>query len=139
LRARYDEIRRLGAEAVAIGTGDVRYAREFAADTGIAFPVFVDDDGRAAQAAAVRISSFIGMLHPRTWAATRETWRRGFRIHRAGKRVTQLGATFVIGPGPALLYEHVDRDSTDHAPLDEVLAAARRAAASAAPTPGSPG
>ena len=34
-----------------------------------------------------------------------------------------VGATFVIGPGPTVHYEHMDDDSTDHAPLDEVLEA----------------
>ncbi len=34
-----------------------------------------------------------------------------------------FGATFVIGPGDVVRYTHIDRDSTDHAPLDEVLAA----------------
>ena len=29
------------------------------------------------------------------------TWKRGHRIHKPGKRVTQLGATFVLGPGDA--------------------------------------
>jgi hypothetical protein len=37
--------------------------------------------------------------------------------------VTQLGATFVLGPGETLRYEHVDEHSADHAPLDDVLAA----------------
>lgn len=123
MRGRYDELRARGAEAVAIGTGDVRYARAFAEDEQIPFPVLVDDEGLAARAAAVPVSSFLGMFHPRTWKATCETWSRGFRVHRAGKRVTQLGATFVIAPGPRLLYEHLDADSTDHAPIDAVIAA----------------
>jgi peroxiredoxin len=123
LRDRYDEIHARGAEVVAIGTGDERYARDFVSSEAISYPVLVDDDGRAARVAAVQVASFVGLFHPRTWATTRETWRRGYRIHRAGKRVTQLGATFVIAPGPRLLYEHVDAESTDHAPLDEVLAA----------------
>jgi peroxiredoxin len=123
LRGRYDEIRARGAEVVAVGTGDASYARAFVEDERIPFPVLVDDDARAARAASVRVSSFIGMFHPRTWKATRETWGRGFRVHRAGRRVTQLGATFVIGPGPRLHYEHLDADSTDHASIDEVLAA----------------
>jgi len=130
VRGRYWEIRAVGAEVVAIGTGDVAYARAFVEDESIPFPVLVDDDGSAAQAAAVASSSFIGMFHPRTWAATRETWRRGHRIHRAGKRVTQLGATFVIAPGPRLTYEHLDADSTDHAPLEAVIPAIARAARS---------
>jgi peroxiredoxin len=123
LRDRYAEVRDNGAEVAAIGTGSVRYAQAFVEDDAIPFPVLVDDDGLAARAAQVRSTSFLGMFHPRTWRATRESWRRGFRIHRAGKRVTQLGATFVIGPGPRLLYSHVDSNSTDHAPLHDVLAA----------------
>ena len=46
----------------------------------------------------------------------------GHRIHKAGRRVTQLGATFVIGPGAQVRYEHVDDHSADHAALEEVLA-----------------
>jgi hypothetical protein len=35
--------------------------------------------------------------------------------------VTQLGATFVVGPGSTVRYAHIDRHSEDHAPLDTVL------------------
>jgi hypothetical protein len=62
------------------------------------------------------------LLGTSTWSATRKTWRAGYRIHKSGKRVNQLGATFVIGPGSTIHYEHVDADSTNHALLDEVLA-----------------
>jgi hypothetical protein len=37
--------------------------------------------------------------------------------------VTQLGATFVVGPGAQVRYEHLDEHSADHAPLDDVLEA----------------
>lgn len=125
LADRYGEVRESGAEVAAIGTGSVRYAQAFVEDDRIPYAVLVDDDGLAARAAQVRSTSFLGMFHPRTWGATVESWRRGFRIHKAGKRVTQLGATFVIAPGPTLLYAHVDSDSADHAPVAEVLAALR--------------
>jgi peroxiredoxin len=126
LRGHYDEIRGRGADVVAVGTGDPSYARAFVDDERIPFPVLVDDEGLAARAASLRVASFFELLHPRTWKATRETWQRGYRIHRAGRRVNQLGATFVIAPGPRLVYEHLDADSTDHASLDEVLAALPR-------------
>lgn len=119
----HDEVRRRGAEVVAVGTGDQRYARRFVEDEGIPYPVLVDDDARAAGAAAVETASWWRLLHPSTWAATRATWARGHRIHAAGTRVQQLGATFVIGPGDRLRYAHLDPDSTRHAPLAEVLAA----------------
>lgn len=123
MRDQHDEIRALGADVVAIGTGDRRYADAFVRDEKIPFLVLVDDDATAARAAGARRSSFVGLFHPRTWGPTRRTRRRGFRIHRAGRRVTQLGATFVVGPGDSLRYSHVDADSADHAPLHDVLAA----------------
>ena len=108
---------------VAIGTGDVRYAKAFVADEQIEFPVLVDDDAAAARAASVRKASIFSLAGPRTWSGSRQARRDGFRVHRTGKRVTQLGATFVIGPGSRVRYEHVDAHSSEHAPLDQVLAA----------------
>jgi hypothetical protein len=34
----------------------------------------------------------------------------------------QLGATFVIAPSNKVLYQHLDSDVGDHAPLADVLA-----------------
>jgi peroxiredoxin len=124
LRGRYDEILRRGAEVVAVGTGSVRYAAAFVADEDVPFPVLVDDDARAAHAASVRRVGFFRLLtDSRSRPGAKRARAAGHRIHRAGKRVTQLGATFVIGPGPKVRYEHVDDHSADHAPIDDVLAA----------------
>jgi peroxiredoxin len=125
LREHYDEITSSGADVVAIGTGDRRYAAAFGSDERIPFLVLVDDEGRAAHAAAVRTASFIVLLHPRTWRASIDAWRSGHHVHKSGKRVTQLGATFVLGPGDRVRYAHVDGDSTDHAPLADVIGALR--------------
>ncbi len=123
LRDRHEEIRALGGEVLAIGTGDERYAKAFVADEGIPFAVLVDDGGAAAQAASVRSIPFLQLLFdPRSWPGGIRARRGGHRIHRSGERVTQLGATFVVGPGPTVRYAHVDRHSADHAPLDAVLA-----------------
>jgi peroxiredoxin len=125
LRERYGEITGLGADLCAIGTGNERYAATFVREEHIPFTVLVDDDARAANAASVRSVGWPALLHPRTWRASVETWRRGHRVHKSGARVTQLGATFVLGPGDRVRYEHLDRESTDHAPVSEVLAALR--------------
>lgn len=108
---------------IAIGTGDARYARAFVEQEEIPFLVLVDDDAIAAHAASVRKVNFFKLLGPGTWRATRKTWQDGYRVHKSGKRVNQLGATFVMGPRSRVHYEHLDADSTDHAPLDDVLAA----------------
>jgi peroxiredoxin len=108
---------------VAIGTGDVRYAEAFVVEENIPFPVLVDDGGAAARAASVRKASVFTLAGPRTWAGSRQAHRDGFRVHKSGKRVTQLGATFVVGPGSTVRYQHIDAHSSEHAPLDDVIAA----------------
>jgi peroxiredoxin len=125
LREHYEEVTASGAEIVAIGTGNQRYAAAFVREENIPFTVMVDDDGVAARAASVTVLNFVQLLHPRTWRASVDAWRRGHKVHKAGARVNQLGATFVIGPGDKVRYEHVDTDSTDHAPVAEVVAAVR--------------
>jgi len=123
LRGHYEQISGAGAEVVAIGTGDVRHAKAFVADEGVAFPVLVDDAGDAARAAAVTKVNFLQLLFdPRSFKGALEAHRQGYRIRKSGRRVTQLGATFVIGPGSDVRYAHVDAHTADHAPLDEVLA-----------------
>ncbi|HEY4396099.1 MAG TPA: AhpC/TSA family protein [Acidimicrobiia bacterium] len=123
LRGSYEDIRRRGADVVAVGTGSVRHASAFVADEDIPFPVLVDDDARAARAASVRRVGFFRLLTDRrSRAGTKRARAAGHRIHKAGRRVTQLGATFVIGPGAQVRYEHLDDHSADHASLDEVLA-----------------
>ena len=123
MREHYDELTGLGADVVAVGTGDRRYAESFVREEQIPYMVLVDDASMAARAASLRTLNWFQLLHPRTWKATRETSKRGYHVHKAGKRVRQIGATFVIGAGHRLRYQHLDADSTDHAPLDEIVAA----------------
>jgi hypothetical protein len=123
LRRAYPDITARGADVVAIGTGDVRYAKAFITEEDIPFLVLVDDDAVAARAASVPKANWLTVARPASWSGSRRAWGDGFRIHKSGKRVTQLGATFVLGPGPHLRYEHLDGDSSDHAPLDAVMAA----------------
>jgi len=124
LRGHYDEITRTGAEVVAIGTGDERYAKAFVVDEQVPFPVLVDDSADAANAAAVRkVNVATLLLDPRSLKGARQAHRDGFRIKRSGRRVNQLGATFVLGPGSQVRYAHVDAHTADHAPLADVLAA----------------
>jgi peroxiredoxin len=123
LRDAYDDVRSAGAEVVAIGTGNASFARGFLEDYAIPYPVLLDDDARAARAASIGRMSFAGMFVPASYPGTVRAWRAGHRIGASGKRVTQLGASFVVGPGNALHYEHRNTHGADHPPLEEVLAA----------------
>jgi peroxiredoxin len=131
LRDRYDELTGRGGELVAIGTGNVSYARAFVEEEHLTFPVLVDERAEAARAAAVPKMNFFKLVtNPNSRKAMARAREAGHRIHKAGRRVTQLGATFVVGPGDVVRYEHVDADSSDHAPVDEIIAALPEHAAS---------
>lgn len=121
MRDAYEDITATGAEVVAIGTGNARYARKFVEEENIPFPVLVDDDAVAARAASVRRGSAWKILGPETYGASIRARRTGHKIHMPGKRTFQLGATFVVGPGDRVRYEHLDANTADHAPLDDVL------------------
>ena len=124
MRDEYDGIRSRGADVIAIGTGSRRYAASFVEDEHIPYPVLVDDDATAAHAAAVKRVGFVRLiLDRRSWPGTRRARDAGHHVHRSGKRVTQLGATFVLAPGDQVRYAHIDDFSADHAPIGEVLAA----------------
>lgn len=124
MRGHYKEITRAGAEVVAIGTGDKRYAEAFVDEEQVPFPVLVDDAATAANLAAVKKVNFATLLFdPRSIKGARQAHRDGYRIKKSGKRVNQLGATFVLGPGSQVRYAHIDAHTADHAPLEDVLAA----------------
>jgi len=126
VRDAHEDLIRSGATVVAIGTGNHRYAERFVEEERIPFPVLVDDHALAAHAAEVDPGSIRNILTPSTYVDSVRTWRRGHRIHMSGKRVTQLGATFVIAPGGEVRYAHIDATTTDHAPLSEVFEALGR-------------
>jgi hypothetical protein len=130
LRDLYPRIQDLGADVALIGTGDLRYAQAFVADERIPFPVLVDDEGLAAAAAGVERGSLSRLFAWASLPATVRTWRAGYRIGRPGRRVDQLGATFVLAPDAAravrLLYQHRDAHPADHAPMAAILDALRR-------------
>lgn len=123
MRLAYDTIRARGAELVAIGTGDAARTREFALDEGLPYPLLADPAAEAATLAAIERVSPLRLFHPDSYAGARRAWRAGHRIGISGKRVDQLGSAFVIGPGPELRFEHRDRHTADHAPIEELLAA----------------
>ena len=123
MRGQYPAIRALGAKVVAIGTGDVGQARDFAESEEISFPVLVDDRAEAARAASVRRVGMLQLFHPASYAGARRAWRAGHRLGVPGRRTNQLGATFVVGAGPVVKYQHYDAHTADHAPMDEIFAA----------------
>lgn len=125
MRDHQHEIEAAGAAIASIGLGGREYAVSFRAETGIAFPLLIDEKRAAYRAAGLRMGTLFELLSPFNAAARGRAKREGHRQHRPGKDPLQLGGTFVFAPGDRDLYAHRAKTYGDVATIGELLAVLR--------------
>jgi hypothetical protein len=123
LRAHEGEFKAKRAALAAIGLGDHRYARLFREETGIDFPLLVDEEREAYRAAGLKSASLLHLLRSDNARARRHARASGFRQHEMGKNPFQLGGSFVFGPGNVDRFAHVSETFSDNATPATLLAA----------------
>jgi len=123
LRAHEKAFRERGVNLAAIGLGDANYARLFREETGIAFPLLIDEQREAYHAAGLRNANLLHMLRSENKTARDRARAGGHRQHKLGQNPFQLGGSFVFGPGDVDRYIHVSRTFGDNAPVEDLLAA----------------
>jgi len=123
LRAHEQAFRERGANLAAIGLGDANYARLFREETGIAFPLLIDEQRQAYRAAGLRNANLLHMLRSDNKVARDRARSGGHRQHKLGPNPFQLGGSFVFGPGNVDRYIHVSRTFGDNAAVEDLLAA----------------
>jgi len=125
LRDHEAEFQAAGAGLASIGLGDRNYARMFREETGITFPLLIDEERIAYRAAGLKSANILHLLR-RDNAAARERARAGgFSQKKLGKNPFQLGGSFVFSPGNIDLYTHLSGTFGDNAPIGELLEAVR--------------
>jgi len=125
LREHEEAFRAAGARLAAIGLGDRNYARAFREETGIGFPLLIDEERRAYRAAGLRKASLLHLLRRDNMTARSRAREAGHRQHRLGQNPFQLGGSFVFAPGNIVRFAHVSETFGDNAALGELLAAVR--------------
>jgi hypothetical protein len=123
LREHQHEFFEKGAGLAAIGLGDMRYARIFREETGIQFPLLVDEQQETYRAAGLLKGSLLHLLRGDNAAARKRAKAAGHRQHRLGRNPFQLGGSFVFGPGNVDRHIHLSKTFGDNAPIPELLAA----------------
>jgi len=126
LRGQEAAFREAGACLAAIGLGDRAYARKFRAETGIGFPLLIDERREAYRAAGLRSASILHLFRPATAVARSRARAGGHRQHRLGRNPFQLGGSFVFGPGNVDRYAYVSRTLGDNPDPAALLAAIPR-------------
>jgi alkyl-hydroperoxide reductase/thiol specific antioxidant family protein len=125
LRAHEPAIHQKGAKLVAVGLGDAGYARHFREQTGISFPLLIDDKRQAYHAIGLRNANLLHLLRRDNAKARSRAKANGVRQHRLGKDPFQLGGSFVFAPGNVDKFVHVSETFGDTAPVEQVMAAIR--------------
>ena len=112
-----------GAHIAAVSLGDANYARLFREETGITFPLLIDENKMAYNAVGLQRGSIFHALRADNFAAGRRAMAGGHRQHKLGRNPFQLGGSFIFGPGNVDLYAHVSTTFGDNAPVADLLAA----------------
>jgi len=123
LREHEAEFQSKGAKLAAIGLGDARYAALFRDETGIRFPLLVDQERQAYHAAGLKIANLFHLLRSDNAHARKRAQGGGFRQHKLGQNPFQLGGSFVFGPGNVDRYAYLSKTFGDNAPIEALLSA----------------
>jgi hypothetical protein len=95
----------------------------FREETGIQFPLLVDEQRLAYRAAELRQGSLLHLLRSDNAAVRKRAKAAGHHQHRLGRNPFQLGGSFVFGPANVDRYVHLSQTFGDNAPISALLAA----------------
>jgi hypothetical protein len=123
LREHQSEFEKRGANLAAIGLADFNFARSFIQDTGITFPLLIDEERKAYSALELKEANIFHLLRRDNAARRKEAKAAGFAQKGIGKNPFQLGGSFVFGPGNADRFVHISKTFGDNAPISSLLAA----------------
>lgn len=119
-----DEIERLGAGMVFIGSGSPQYAKWFQEDYAPRWPVYSDTGLVTYQALEAR-RGLVSSANPRTVWLSLRALLRGYRQGKTQGDQYQQGAVAVITPDGGMPYLHISEVAGDHPRPSDVLSVLR--------------
>jgi len=121
LREHHSEFTAAGANLAAIGLGDLHYAQLFREETGITFPLLIDEHRHAYKAAELKSANVFHLLRSENAKSRARARAAGHHQHKLGKNPFQLGGSFVFAPGDLDRFVHLSETFGDNAPLSVLL------------------
>jgi AraC-like DNA-binding protein len=112
-----------GASLAAIGLGDRNYARIFREETGIAFPLLIDEQRQAYAVANLRSANLLHLARRDNFESRNRAKAAGHQQHKLGQNPFQLGGSFIFAPGNIDRFAHLSKTFGDNATPATLLAA----------------
>jgi len=95
----------------------------FREETGIAFPLLIDENREAYRAAGLKSANLLHLLRSENAAARKRARADGHHQHKLGQNPFQLGGSFVFGPGNVDRFAHISQTFGDNATVAALLEA----------------
>ncbi|XP_060080701.1 peroxiredoxin-like 2C [Ylistrum balloti] len=112
---------------VAIGPAPCKFIKPFKKETGFNYSLYTDPErevyktlnlkekmvhGNEKNNKHVKQSPFMGIL--------RSTWK-AMKVQEYEGNIKQQGGAFILGPGDVVHFAHIDENSLDHMPINDLL------------------
>ena len=123
MRTHEQGFRDRGAGLAGVGLGDRVYARAFREETGITFPLLIDEKREAYAALELKSANLFHVFRSDNGEARARAKAAGHSQHKLGRNPFQLGGSFVFGPGDVDRFAHRSETFGDNAPIEALLAA----------------
>jgi hypothetical protein len=123
LREHQQAFREKHATLAAISLGDANYARIFQQETGIDFPLLIDERSQTYKLANLKSANIFHLLRGDNFKSRERAKAAGHHQHKLGRDPFQLGGTFIFGPGNVDRFAHLSKTFGDNASPTTLLAA----------------
>lgn len=123
MRANQQRFKDRGAALAAVSLGDRHYAQQFRAETGMTFPLLIDEKRQAYEALELKSGNLLHIFRKDNFAARSRAKAGGHSQHKLGRNPFQLGGSFVFGPGDLDRFAHFSQTFGDNASIESLLAA----------------
>jgi alkyl hydroperoxide reductase subunit AhpC len=122
LQQRHGEIRQRQVQVVVVTFEPKEQAQQYAAETGVAWPVLIDESRTLYEEFGMHRGSFWSIWSPRNWWAYLRLILRGRMPGLPHHDVYQLGGDVLIDPSGTIRMCHVCQTPKDRPPVDSILA-----------------
>src|SRR6266446_403879 len=95
----------------------------FREETGITFPLLIDEGRQAYRVAGLRSANLLHLLRRDDSEARKRARAAGHSQHKLGQNPFQLGGSFVFAPGNVDRFAHISKTFGDNASVEALLAA----------------
>ena len=123
MREHQQSFREKRASIAAISLGDANYARLFQQETGIDFPLLIDEHSDTYKIANLKSANILHLLRSDNFQSRKRAKAAGHHQHKLGRNPFQLGGTFIFGPGNIDRFAHLSQTFGDNASPETLLAA----------------